>query len=126
MLSPFLTSKLVNWCILVCQNVNPPSLALRTCIYRRRLLTSNYKRNPYLSKFYSPQLAFCHSGFYDCLRAKALGQSNALVPQTPFRAVKSYFTVRFDTVNRLILLDQTLTDQKILTISRNLLRFYEI
>jgi hypothetical protein len=46
MLCPFLTSKLVNSHILVCQNVNPPTLALKTCILRRRLQMSNYKRNP--------------------------------------------------------------------------------
>jgi hypothetical protein len=50
-------------------------------IERRRLETSNYKRNPCISKFYSPQLALCHSGL-----------SNALVPQSQFRAVKPYFT----------------------------------
>jgi hypothetical protein len=49
MLCPFLTSKLVNSHILVCQNVNPPTLALKTCISRRRLQTSNYKRTPSLS-----------------------------------------------------------------------------
>jgi hypothetical protein len=65
---------------------------LKTSIKRRKLQTSNYKRNPCISKFYSPQLALCHSGFYDCPRGKALGQSNALEPQSQFRAVKHYFT----------------------------------
>jgi hypothetical protein len=88
MLCPFQTSKLVNSYIFVCRNVNPPTLALKTCILRRRLLTSNYKRN----KFYSPQLALFHSGFYDSPQAKALLQSNALVPQSQFRTIKPFFT----------------------------------
>jgi hypothetical protein len=52
----------------------------------------NYIRNPCISKFYSPQLTLCHSGFYDCPLAKGLGQSNAIVPQSQFCALKPYFT----------------------------------
>jgi hypothetical protein len=92
MLCPFLKSKLFNSHILDFRNEDPPTLSLKTCISRRTLQTSNYKRNPCKSKFYSPQLALCHSGLLDCPRAKALGQSNALVPQIQFCAVKPYFT----------------------------------
>jgi hypothetical protein len=66
MLCPFLMSRLVN-SYFFCK---PPTLALKTCILRKRLQMSNCKRNPCRTKFYSPQMALCHSGFYDCPRAK--------------------------------------------------------
>jgi hypothetical protein len=53
---------------------------------------SNYIRTPCISKLYGPQLALCHLRLLWLPLGYALVQSNALVPQSQFHAVKPYFT----------------------------------